>query len=105
MASIGKDIRSDKAKDPRRFRLCGRDYDTIGAVRNRLPVANDYVLPLVFNDIALNVPILLVLDTLDLHHISVNIVSNRLVCVNEGVAVSLVRRFGHIFLDWGSEIL
>jgi len=105
LASIRKNIRLDKAKDPRRFRLRGSDYDTIGAVSIRLPVANDYFLLLVVNVIALNVPFLLGLYTLDLHRMYVNNVTNRLVCVSEGVAVPLVRKFGHIYLDWGSEIL
>ena len=105
LASIGKDIGLDKAKDPRRFRLGGSDYDTIGAVSIRLPVANDYFLPLIVNVIVLNVPFLLGLDTLDLHRMYVNNVTNRLVCVDEGVAVPLVRKFGHIYLDWGAEIL
>jgi len=35
----------------------------------------------------------------------VNNVTNHLVCVKEGVAVPLVRKFGHIYLDWGLEVL
>jgi len=69
LALIGKDIRPDKAKDPRRSRLGGSDYDTIGAVSIRLPDADDYFLPLIVNVMALNVPFLLGLDTFDLHRI------------------------------------
>jgi len=105
LASIGKDIRPDKAKDPRRSRLRGSDYDTIGAVSIRLPDADDYFLPLIVNVMALNVPFLLGLDTFDLHRMYVNNVTNRLMCVDKGVAVPLVRKFGHIYLDWGSKIL
>jgi len=35
----------------------------------------------------------------------VNNVTNHLMCVDKGVAVPLVRKFGHIYLDWGSKIL
>jgi len=79
LASIGNDIQLDKAKHPRRFRLGGSDYDTVGAVRIRFPVANDYFLPLTVDVIARNVPFFLGLDTPDLHRMYVNSVTNHLV--------------------------
>jgi len=105
LASIGKDIQLDKSKHPRRFRLGGSDYDTVGAVSIRFPVANHYFLPLTVDVITLNMPFPQGLDTLDFHRMYVNNVTNHLVCVNDGVAVPLVRKFCHIYLAWGFEVL
>ena len=105
MASIGQEADLETAKELRSYRLGGCSFDTLGAVSIRLPIAEDYFLPLFVKVIALNVPFLLGLDIMDRYRMYVNNVTNHLVCVNEGVAVPVVRKYGHIYLDWGSDIL
>jgi len=53
----------------------------------------------------LNVPLLLGLVIMDRYRMFFNDVSNHLVCINEGVAVPVARKYGHIYLNWGSDIL
>ena len=59
MASIGRDAKLATSKDPGRYRLGGGSYVTIGVVHIRVPIAEDYFLPLAVNVIDLNVPFLI----------------------------------------------
>jgi len=104
-ASIGQAADLDTAKELRSYRLGGCTFDTLGAVSIRLLIAEDYFLPLFVNIIALKVPFLRGLDIMDRYRMYVNNVTDHLVCVNEGVAVPEVRKYGHIYLDWGSDLV
>ena len=104
-ASIRQEADLETEKELRSYRLCGCTFDTLGAVSIRLPIAEDYFVPLFVNVIAWNVPFLLGLDIMDRYRMYVNKVTNHLVCVNEGVAVPVVRKYGRIYLDRGSDVL
>ena len=105
LASNRRDAKRATSKGPGRYRLGGGSYVTIGIVHIRVPIAEDYFLPVAMNVINLKVPFLMGLDILDLYHMWVNDVTNHLVCINEGVSLPLVRKLGRIYLDWGSIIL
>jgi len=105
LASNSRDANLATSKGPGRYRLGGGSYVTIGIVHIRVPIAEDYFLPVAMNVINLKVPLLMGLDILDLYHMWVNDVTNHLVCINEGVSLPLVRKLGRISLDWGSIFL
>jgi len=105
LASIGRDAKLATSKDLGRYRLGGGSYVTIGIVHIRVPIAEDFFLPLTVNSMDLNLPFLMGLDILDVYRMYFNNMTNHLVCINEVVSVPLVRNFGHVYLDWGSSIL
>jgi len=105
LASICRDAKLATSKDLGRYRLGGGSYVTIGIVHIRVPIAEDFFLPLTVNSMDLNLPFLMGLDILDVYRMYFNNMTNHLVCINEVVSVPLVRNFGHVYLDWGSSIL
>lgn len=105
IASIDKRVALRAPKVSRRYRIGGYDFVTVGEVHIRVPVAKDFFIPLEVKVIDLNVPLLLGVDTLDLYRMYVNNVTNRLIGLNESVTTPLVRKIGHIYLEWGADIL
>jgi len=104
-ALIGQEADLETAKELRSYLPGGCTLDTLGAFSIRVPKAEDFFLPLFVSVIAFNVPFLLGLGIMDRYRMYVNSVTNHLICVNEDVSVPVVRKYGHIYLDWGSDIL
>lgn len=98
------DTRGIRAAEQRRvYRFGAGRHPAVGAIPGRIPVTGDFCIPLVVDVIDLNVPLLLGLDVLDAYKIYVNNTINRLVFVNKGVSVPVVRKMGHIYYEWGAE--
>jgi len=78
LASIFIDAKLATSMDPGRYRLGGVSYVTVGVVQIRVPIAEDYFLPMAVNVIDLNLPLLMGLDILDLYRMYVNSVTDHL---------------------------
>lgn len=87
------------------YRFGGGRHPCVGTVAVRIPITDSFMILIEIDVVAINVPLLLGLDFLDRHNMYVNNTTNRLVCVNEGIQVPLVRKMGHIFFEWEAEIL
>lgn len=87
------------------YRFGGGRHPCVGTVALRTPIIDSFMISTVVDVVAINVPLLLGLDFLDAHNMYVNNTTNRLVCVNEGIQVPLVRKMGHIFFEWEAKTL
>jgi len=105
MAPICKEAELETVKELTRHRLGGCTFDTLGAVSICLPIAEAYFFPPFVNFTALILPFLLGLDIIDQYRLYVNNLTDLLLSVNKCVAVPVVSTYGHIYLDWGSDIL
>jgi len=65
-----------------------------------VPLGSSFIMRLTVEVVDLNVTFLLGLDVLDKYRLYVHTVSNRLVCVNEGVDIPVVGNYGHVYYIW-----
>jgi len=70
----------------------------------RVPLAADLYAAMRVNVVELNIPLLFGLDALDTYALYVNSVENALKCDRRGIATPLVRKDGHIYLEWGHAV-
>jgi len=75
-----------------------------GAIDMRVPLAADLYAAMRVNVVDLNVPLLFGLDALDAYALYVNSVENTLKCDSRDIVTPLVRKDGHIYLEWGHAI-
>jgi len=75
-------------------------HKAIGTMDIDVPLGSTFIMRLTVEVVDLNVPFLLGLDVMDKYRLYVNTVSNHLVCVNEGVDLPVVRKYGHVYYDW-----
>lgn len=92
---------------PRRnvFRFGGGRHASVGALEVRMPITQEIVLELTVDVIELDVPLLLGLEKMEKHRMYFNNMTNRLICVNEGVGLLVVRALGHASYVCGSDML
>jgi len=77
---------------------------SIGTVDMRVPLAADLYAAMRVNVVELNVPLLFGLDALDAYALYINSVENTLKCDSRDIVTPLVRKDGHIYLEWGHAI-
>jgi len=65
-----------------------------------VPLGSTFIMRLTVDVVDLNLPFLLGIDVMDKYRLHVNTVSNHLVCVNEGVDLPVVRKYGNVYYDW-----
>lgn len=68
-------------------------------------ISTSHFISLAVNVVDTCVPLLQGLDVLDSHRMYINTVKNKLVRVNEGVDMPVVRNLGHVHNEWGRAIL
>eukprot|EP00170_Pyropia_yezoensis_P002031 contig_8686_g2035 len=69
-----------------------------------MPITQDFFLILTIDGIELSVPPLLGLEKMDQHRLYFYNTTNKLVCVNEGVILPVVRKLGHAYCQGGAEV-
>eukprot|EP00168_Porphyra_purpurea_P020863 TRINITY_DN895_c0_g1_i6.p1 TRINITY_DN895_c0_g1~~TRINITY_DN895_c0_g1_i6.p1 ORF type:complete len:1091 (+),score=259.84 TRINITY_DN895_c0_g1_i6:1132-4404(+) len=69
----------------------------------RVPIAPTLYANLLIDIVEVDVPFLLGLDALDALALYINNVDNRLKCDKRGTSTPLVRKHGHIYLDWAND--
>lgn len=94
-----------QTKDKVVFRFGGGRHPTVRTLEMRLPVTQDFFIPLTVGVIALNVSMLLGLEKMDEHRMYFNNATNHLVCVDEGVNSPVVRKLGHAYNEWDADVL
>eukprot|EP00170_Pyropia_yezoensis_P002017 contig_8609_g2021 len=87
------------------YRFGGGRHTCIGTVAMRILITDCFMILIEVDVVDVNVPLLLGLDFLDEHKMNVNNTTKMLICVNKGIQVPLVRKMGHIFFEWGTDIL
>ncbi|OSX74487.1 hypothetical protein BU14_0287s0006 [Porphyra umbilicalis] len=87
------------------FRFGGPGYPSLGTLHVKVPYANNLFLPMEVDVVALNVPILLGLDTMDANQMFLDDMSNKLVFVAYTVSIQVVRKYGHAYIEWVKDAL
>eukprot|EP00170_Pyropia_yezoensis_P002171 contig_9156_g2175 len=87
------------------FRFGASHDPSLGVLPIRVPLADELFLPMDDEVVDVNVPFLFGLDTQDANKMYVNNVSNKLVCVAYEVSISVTRKSGHVFREWGRDTL
>jgi len=75
-----------------------------GTVDMRVPLAADLYAAMRVNVVDWNVPLLFGLDALDAYALYINSVENTLKCDSRDIVTPLVRKNGHIYLEWGHAV-
>ena len=90
---------------PNVFRFGGGRHPSVATLTVRMPITQDFFLILTIDVVELSVPLLLGLEKMDQHRLYFYNTTNKLVCVNEGVILPVVRKLGHAYYQWGPEVL
>lgn len=94
-------LRRDK---PTSFLFGGVRTPSQGKVSIRVPISTELYALLHVDVVDIDVPLLVGLDILDDLALYVNTVENVLKCDKRGIATPLVRKDGHIYLEWGARV-
>ena len=73
---------------------------SVGTINIRIPIKHHRVIKLDVDVVDVNVPFLLGLDFLDKYKMYPNTVENKMVCPDLDINIPLVRKHGHIFIEW-----
>ena len=82
------------------FRFGDGCFPSIGTVRIVIPTGTSEVLRLTVSIVDADVPFLLGLDTLDAARAFVDNVDNVLRFKDKSITIPLVRKLGHVYLEW-----
>jgi Aspartyl protease len=74
-----------------------------GILHMRIPTPNESFMLLAVDDVDADIPFLVGLDILDLFQLNVDTVQNQLRAPKAGWSIPLVRKNGHIYLEWKPE--
>lgn len=102
---LGKEVELEPAAAPQVYRFGGGLHPSVGKAHRRIPFAADFVLSLRVDVIDLNVPLLLGMSTMDEHGMYANTVANQMVREDPGATAPLVRKLGHVYLEWTHSVL
>ena len=101
-----RDIKLKLLPSRTEFRFGDRSFRSLGAIPIRIPTPNGSFIEHRFDVVKADVPLLLGLDLLDSSGLIVNNVNNCLENKILGYSMPIVRKFGHLYLEWPvSEIL
>ena len=95
---MGVKFKTSKNKNKYKF---GNDRQkSLGAMNIRIPIPGYKVINLKVNVVSANVPFLIGLNFLDKYRMFVNTVTNTLCAPILDLQVPVVRKRGHIYLEW-----
>lgn len=89
---------------PTRFLFGGVVTPSLGTVNVRVPIATELYAPLRVHVVALDIPLLIGLDSLEMLRLYVNNVKDRLKCDARGISTPLVRKKQHLYLEWDEVV-
>lgn len=82
------------------FRFGVHKHKSLGLIENRIPVSNSHYIPREVDVIDIDVPFLLGLDVLMKYGMVIDTDKLRIRSNLEGWDIPLVRKRGHLFLEW-----
>lgn len=82
------------------FKFGNSICNSMGTLEFRIPLRTDGYLPIFADIVDADVPLLLGLDYLDREKLLADNLSNKLVCIDDGWELPIIRRNGHMFIDW-----
>jgi hypothetical protein len=90
-----------KTKPSRHIFKFGVDVqESMGTLPIRIPTPNNSFLLLQVEVVPVNVPFLIGLDVLDIFSLNVDTVHNKLCAPKAGWEIQLIRKMGHVYLEW-----
>ncbi len=96
-------IKFKPMKSNHRYKFGEDKQDSIGSIYIRIPLISNKMIQIKVDVVRANVPFLIGLDLLDEFKLYVNTVTNQLIAPNLNLATPLVRKLGHIYLEWNKE--
>lgn len=102
---LGKDIDLEPVAAQHVYQFGDGLHRIVGRAPRRIPFAAEFVLSISVDVVDHNVPLLLGTSTMEGHGMYANTIANRMVCEYAGVAAHLVRKLGHVYLEWTDNVL
>lgn len=87
-----------------KFLLGGVITPSVGTLDIRVPIAPTLYATLRVDVVDVDIPLLMGLDALDALALYVNTVENKLKCDRRGIATPLLRKHGHVWLEWADGV-
>lgn len=86
------------------FLFSGTATPSLGTIDMRVPISSYFYALLRIDVVDIDVPLLFGLDALEALRLYINNVENALKCDVRGICTPLVRKDGHIYLEWGADV-
>ena len=78
---------------------------SIGRIDVLIPISSGDYLAFEADVVNLNIPLLMGLEILDRCKLVIDVCKNELLCPERGWSLPLTRKLGHIYIEWGTEVL
>ena len=87
------------------FTFGGYKEKRIGRIDVLIPISSGDYLASEADVVNVNIPLLMGLDILDRCKLVIDVCKNELLCPERGRSLPLTRNLGHIYIEWGTEVL
>ena len=96
-------IKFKTKKNNNRYKFGDSSQNSLGSMNMRIPINDNKVIHIEVDVVQANVTFLIGLDLLDEYSLYVNNVTNELVAPYLAISTPLVRKRGHIYLEWNKK--